>query len=377
MKVVILGPAHPLRGGLASYNERLARAFREAGHDCRIVTYSLQYPGFLFPGKTQYSDQPPPGDLPIEVSVNSVNPLNWIRIGNRLRDEAPDLLIFRYWMPFMAPAQGTIARRVRKNGKTRIIAITDNIIPHEKMFLGDSMTRYFLRSCDGFITMSDSVLKDLKDMHMTQPARFVPHPLYDNFGEAVSREEALKELGLDPSFRYLLFFGFIRKYKGLDLLLRSLADPSLSGLPFKLIIAGEYYEDPAPYKALIRDLKLENRVVERNDFIPDPMVKYYFSACDLVTQTYLHATQSGVTQVAYQFKRPMLVTRVGGLPEMVPDGKVGYVVDKDEKQIASALHDFFRNNNPERFMEGLEEERRKYSWESMVNNIINISKSNK
>ncbi|MCC7303003.1 MAG: glycosyltransferase [Bacteroidia bacterium] len=373
MKVIILGPAHPLRGGLASYNERLARAFIASGHDCRIVTYSLQYPGFLFPGKTQFSDQPPPKDFPVEVSVNSVNPMNWIAVGNRIATEKPDLLVFRYWMPFMAPAQGTIARRVRKNRHTRIVAITDNIIPHEKMMFGDALTGYFLRSCDGFITMSESVLKDIETLGINKPSKFVPHPLYDNFGEAVPRENALRELGLDSSFRYLLFFGFIRKYKGLDLLLEAFADSRLRKFPVKLIIAGEYYEDPSPYKTMIRNYGLKEFIIERNDFIPDDRVKHYFSAADLITQTYRHATQSGVTQVALQFRKPVLVTRVGGLAEMVPHGQVGFVTDPSARAISEKLLEFLAGN-PERFQKGIEEERKRFSWSLMVDEIINITK---
>ena len=372
MNCIILGPAHPLRGGLASYNERLAHAFIEKGHSCKIITYSLQYPRFLFPGKTQYSDQPAPEKLEIDPCVNSINPLNWISVGNRIAKERPDLLLFRYWMPFMAPAQGTIARRVKKNGHTRIVAITDNIIPHEKMMMSKQLTSYFLRSCDAFITMSASVLKDLKEMNVSAPAKYVPHPLYDNFGEEVARDLALKELNLDPAFRYILFFGFIRKYKGLDLLLESFSDDRLHKLPIKLIIAGEYYEDASPYKELIQGLRLQDRVIERNEFIPDNLVKYYFSACDLVTQTYRHATQSGVTQVAYQFKRPVLVTDVGGLAEMVPDGKVGYVVKPEAKLIANKIFEFFSSPSHQGFRSGIEEERKKYSWDAMVNAIINI-----
>ncbi len=371
MKVIIIGPAHPLRGGLASYNERLAKEFIALGHNCRIITYSLQYPSFLFPGKTQYSDQPPPDGIPIEVKINSIHPFNWFKVGRSIRNEKPDLLIFRYWMPFMAPAQGTIARQVRKNKHTRIIAITDNIIPHERFIFGRAMTKYFVNSCDAFITMSQSVLNDLLQIRKDARARFVPHPLYDNFGEPVSRDEALKVLDLDPAFRYILFFGFIRRYKGLELLLRAFADPRLKDKPVKLIIAGEYYEDATHYKTIISETGLTERVIQCNDFIPDDKVRYYFSVCDLVAQTYIHATQSGVTQVAYHFNKPMLVTDVGGLSEMVPHGKVGYVVKPDSKAVADAFIEFYHSGEPDKFSEGLQIEKKKYSWKLMVESILN------
>jgi D-inositol-3-phosphate glycosyltransferase len=367
---IIIGPAYPLRGGLASYNERLCRAFIEEGHSCRIITYSLQYPGFLFPGKSQYSDQPAPKDISIEAIVNSINPFNWLSVGKKIRKENPDLVIFRYWMPFMGPCQGTIARQIRKNGHTRIVAITDNIIPHEKFPLGKMLTRYFVRSCDAFVTMSKKVLADLSAIAPTKPAVFIPHPLYDNFGAKVERTAALKAIGLDPAFRYFLFFGFIRKYKGLDILLQAFADERLRKFPVKLIIAGEYYEDAAPYKDLIARLNLGEHVVQRNDFIPDDEVRNYFSASDFIVQTYRSATQSGVTQVAYHFEKPMLVTDVGGLSEMVPHGKVGYVVPVNEKAVADAFVDFLEKDRKDEFLSGILEEKKKYSWKAMVAGLM-------
>jgi D-inositol-3-phosphate glycosyltransferase len=289
-----------------------------------------------------------------------------------IRKEKPDLLIFRYWMPFMAPCQGVIAKMVKKNRKTRIVAVADNIIPHEKFPLGKWLTRFFVRSCDGFVTMSEKVMLDLKAIRPEAPARFIPHPLYDNFGEAVFRKEALKELGLDPEYRYVLFFGFIRKYKGLDLLLDAFADANLQKQKIRLLVAGEFYEDSTPYLNRMKEPDLAGRVICYNDFIPDNRVKYFFSACDIVAQTYRAATQSGVTQVAYQFFKPVLVTDVGGLSEMVPHGKVGYVVPPQTADISSALLRFFSENNPEAFRDGILEERKKFSWENLVNSLLGI-----
>ncbi|UPL47961.1 glycosyltransferase [Hymenobacter sublimis] len=376
MKVVIIGPAYPLRGGLATYNERLARAFREAGDEVRLVTFSLQYPDFLFPGQTQFSTEPGPKDLDIEVSLNSVNPLSWYKVGNRLRRERPDVVIFRFWLPFMGPALGTVARLVRRNRHTRVVAITDNVIPHEKRPGDRPLTRYFLAACQGFVTMSRAVLADLRRLHFKQPALYRPHPLYDNFGPLKPKAEALRTLGLDPQVGYLLFFGFIRAYKGLDILLQAFADERLTKLPVKLIIAGEYYEDAAPYEELIRQHQLENRLVRATDFIPNEKVVDYFCAADMVVQPYKNATQSGVSQIAYHFSRPMLVTDVGGLAELIPNGEVGYVVPPTPKAIADALVDFYEQEREQEFTAGVWAKKKEFSWEVMVKALKEVAQVN-
>ncbi len=371
-KVVILGSAHPLRGGgLATFNERLARAFAEEGHEVVIYTFSLQYPGFLFPGKTQYSDELPPGDLNIKVKVNSINPFNWFRVGYELKKQKPDLLVIRYWIPFMAPSLGTIASLVKKNRHTRVVAIADNIIPHEKRPGDKLLTRYFVKRVHGFITMSEAVRNDLQKFDIAkEKSAFCPHPLYDNFGEPLSREKARELLGLNPEDNLVLFFGFIRDYKGLDLLIRAFAEPVLKNLPVKLVVAGEFYSKPEPYFQLEQELGLEGRIVWHTDFIPNEKVREYFCAADLVAQTYKSATQSGVTQVAYHFEVPMLVTRVGGLPEMVPHLKAGYVMDVEPAAIAEAIADYFGSNRQEAFSIFIKEEKKRFSWKNLVNAII-------
>ena len=376
MKIVIIGPAYPLRGGLATYDERLARAFQAAGDEVRIVTFSLQYPDFLFPGQTQFSTEPGPTDIAIEVSLNSVNPLTWWQVGRQLRRERPDIVIFRFWLPFMGPALGTVARLVRGNGHTRVVAITDNVIPHEKRPGDGPLTRYFLSACDGFVTMSRSVLVDLQKLGYAQkPALYRPHPLYDNFGPAKPKAAALAALGLPAQYRYVLFFGFIRAYKGLDILLEAFADARLAALPLKLIIAGEFYEDAAPYEALIQKYNLESRLVRATDFIPNERVADYFSAADMVIQPYKNATQSGVSQVAYHFGRPMLVTDVGGLAELIPHGVVGYVVPPVAPAIADALVDFYAHDREEAFSASVRQEARKFSWEVMVAALKEVARA--
>lgn len=372
MKVIILGSAHPLRGGLASYNERLAREFIRQGHSVQIYTFSLQYPSFLFPGTSQYSDSPAPDDLYIHVKVNSINPFNWFRVGKEIAKLNAELMIVKFWLPFMGPCLGTIARRVRKNGKTKVISIIDNIIPHEKK-LGDKLlARYFVKSVDGFITMSASVLEDLKKFDTHKPKVFSPHPLFDNFGEAVNKVEAYEKLGLTLNEEYILFFGFIRDYKGLDLLLQAMADERIRPMNFKLIVAGEFYTEARPFWDMITNLGIADKVIMKTDFVPDELVKYYFCAADIVVQPYKHATQSGVTQICYHFNRPMLVTNVGGLPEMVPNGQVGYVVSPEPNAIADALVDFYKEHREFVMRDNIKQEKKKYAWSEMLNRIFEV-----
>jgi len=370
--IVIVGPAYPLRGGLATYNQLLATKLQEQGHSVRIVTFSLQYPNILFPGKTQYSTDLKPENIEIEVSLNSVNPLNWLSLGNTLRKEKPDLVIFRYWMPFMGPSLGTLGWIIRKNKHTKVVTIADNIIPHEKRFFDTPFTKYFVNSCDGFVTMSESVLEDLKQFDSTKPVAYNPHPMYESFGPQLDKADARKKLGLAENGKYLLFFGFIRKYKGLDILLRAFADERIQEAGIKLIIAGEYYDKPEEYQAIIEEHGLEKALVQANDFIPDSEVSTYFSAADMVVQTYKTATQSGVTQIAYYYHNPMLVTDVGGLAELVPHNKVGYVTSTDIKEIADAILDFYENKREAEFVENIKTERLRFTWESMIAKLFEV-----
>ncbi len=370
--IVIVGPAHPLRGGLSTFNERFAR---ELGRENKvsICTFRLQYPNFLFPGQSQYSEDPKPDDLHIDVALNSVNPLNWIIQGWRYRKLKPDLIIFRYWMPFFGPCFGTFARIVKGNGHTKVVTIADNIHPHERRFFDKPFTAWFLGCLDGAVTMSRAVLKDLQNLNFGKPALYNPHPLYDNFGSAPAREAACTSLGLDPEYRYILFFGFIRAYKGLDLLLEAFAAAKFQDRRVKLLVAGEFYEDAQPYLDLVRKHGMEDRVLLHTHFIPNGQVADYFAACDLVAQTYKNATQSGVTQIAYHFEKPMLVTDVGGLAELVPHGKVGYVCAVETGAVAAALEDFFLHKNPDHFREGLLEQKQLFSWERLHEQIEAVS----
>ena len=370
-KIIIVGTSYPYRGGLTAFNEHLARVLTSEGHDVEIYTFTLQYPDFLFPGKTQYSDGPAPTDLKIIRRVNSINPFNWLKVGKEIRRKRPDVLITKFWLPYMAPCLGTIERQVRKNKHTLIVSILDNLIPHEKRFGDKMLVKYFVKSTDKFVAMSKSVLSDLSLFDTKKQRVFCPHPLYDNYGELLDKAEAKNLLSLEHDTHYVLFFGIIRDYKGLDLLLESFADSRFKDMNVKLLVAGEFYSNEEKYMELIHHLNIGERLQLNTFFIPDSEVNRYFSACDIVAQPYRTATQSGVTQIAFHFLKPMLVTNVGGLAEIVPDGIIGYVVEPDVKQITEALVDYFHNDREAEFSEKITEEKKKYAWSNMTAAILN------
>ncbi len=370
MKITILGPAHPYRGGLASIMEFMARTFARRGHTVDIRTFTLQYPALLFPGTKQTVDTPPPSDLAIRRCVNTMWPLNWLRIGHQLRGERPDFILMKYWTPFMAPCFGTIARITRRNGHTKVLCQIDNVEPHEHHFTDRPFNRYYLHSVDGFIYMSEQVHQELA-AYTSAPALFSPHPLFENFGERIDRTEACNRLDLNPEEHYALFFGLVRDYKGLDLLLDAWARLKQKDgfVARKLIVAGEFYTAKEPYLKQIADLGLQDDVLLHDRFIPDDEVRYYFSAADCVVQPYKSATQSGVTQIAYQFCTPMIVTDVGGLAEIVPDGRVGYVCAPTIEGVAQAVERIYEGDTLERFRQNCIEERKRFSWEAMCDRI--------
>jgi D-inositol-3-phosphate glycosyltransferase len=362
MKIVLIGPAHPLRGGIAKFNERLARQFQTSGDEAEIVTFRLQYPDFLFPGKTQYTDAPPPEGLRIRVWLNSVNPFNWLKIGLRLRRERPDLIVCRYWLPFMGPCLGTVLRLARSNGHTRTVGFCDNVLPHEKRPGDRWFTRWFAGSCDRFVTLSRHVAEELRPFSGTKAVAVADHPVYDTYGEPAPLAESLRELGLPQEKKYILFFGFIRKYKGLDLLLRAMSDPRLADRGIHLVVAGEFYSDRQELDQLVGQLGIADRLHFYADYIPDEKVRYFFGAAQLVVQPYRSASQSGISQLAYHFGTPMLVTNVGGLPEAVEEDRTGMICEPTPESLAEGIDSFFAHDKHDRLRAGVWAARDRFSW---------------
>ena len=375
-RVVIVGPVYPYRGGIADFNEELGEAFRAEGAEVNYVSFTLQYPGLLFPGKSQFAPVGTPPGPASDRLINSVWPLSWLKTGRRIAALKPDLVLFRFWLPFFGPALGTIARVVRRRSPHSVLmAVTDNVIPHEKRIGDAALTRYFLKPFQGFVTLSRSVLDDLSVFTSNKCKSFLPHPIYDIFGSPLSKSDARKELGIDPDVPLILFFGFIRAYKGLDILLEAMRDAHLKEINAHLLIAGEFYESEANYEQWLGDPELAKRLIIKREFIPKEEVRHYFSAADIVAQPYKHATQSGVTQIAYQFNCPMLVTNVGGLPEIVPDKKVGYVVEPNAAAVASSLVDYFTQNRQEEMTKAVTLEKARFSWKAMVSGIVSLYNS--
>ena len=371
--IVIVGPAHPLRGGIAHFNESFARELIRQGHPVVVVSFYLQYPSILFPGKSQTTDEPPEGDLDIRHWLSSVNPLSWFRTAKRIAALRPRYVVFRFWLPFMGPALGTVARGLRKRN-IPVIGLVDNAIPHEVRPMDRPLSMWFLKRCSAFATLSERVADDLRRLVPGRPIFTKAHPIYDLFGPGVDRPEALRHLGLDPKFKYVLFFGFVRKYKGLDLLAEAFASRELRDLDdVKLLIAGEFYDDKEAYLKMFDDLGIADRVILRDTYIPESQVKYYFATASIVAQTYRTATQSGVTQIAYHFGRPMLVTDVGGLAEIVPHGVVGYVSAPEAGAIARDLRRFFEENREGEFSAAVERERHNFTWDNFVREFVSFA----
>jgi glycosyltransferase involved in cell wall biosynthesis len=373
MRIVILGTAWPYRGGLAAFNERLARQFVMEGHDVELITFTLQYPGFLFPGKTQYSQELEPKGLKISREISSCNPLTWFKVGKRLKNEAPDLVISCYWMAFFAPCYGVIQRIIKRNKKTKCIALVHNMLPHEPSILDKCLAPFYIKQTDAFVALSESVVEDIARLDSkNKPKTFSPHPIYDHYGDKIDKLEACKALGFNAEKQYILFFGLVRAYKGLDLLLDAFGAIKDKLPNLQLIIAGEFYEDEDKYRTQIADNGLTHRVIVKNEFVADADLCKYFGAADLIVQPYKSATQSGVTQVAFHFEKPCLVTNVGGLGEIIHHGKMGYAVEPNAQAIATALADYFEQERQNDFTQYLLTEKTKYEWNKMTDAFMQM-----
>jgi len=375
LKIIIIGPCFPLRGGIANFNAALAKAFIKQGDDCEIVSFSLQYPKILFPGKTQYEEGEAPKDVNIFPLVNSINLFNWRKVSNYIKNQKPDFVIPVFWLPFTGISISRIIKKLKKTG-VPVISLVHNVIPHDKHFGDSFFSKRYFNQCDAFITLSQAVADDIQLFVKNPVYKIIPHPVYDIFGDAVSRESALKKLDLLPDFRYLLFFGLVKEYKGLDILIKALSNPIIKNQKIKLIVAGEFYEDRKQYDDLIRRLDISSHVIIYDKYISAEEVKYFFSVSDIVVQPYKTATQSGVTQVAYHFNKPMIVTDVGGLKEIVPNEKVGFVVEKENPaQIAQAINKFYVNKKESFFIENIKKEKQRFSWDAMANGFKALLKN--
>ncbi len=364
MKIISLGPAHPLRGGIAEFNESMSREFLSQGHELKIFSYKLQYPSLFFPGKTQYTSSLKPDYLDIQNPLSSISLSSWLKTVENIRREGPDLVIIHYWMPFFIPSLGFIAHKLRAVKSIKTILLAHNLIPHETQPGTRFLTRYLIKNIDGIVSLSSKVQADAKKFRPNLPSIVLPHPIYDIFGEKPERHLALKKLGLNGKARYILFFGLVRKYKGLDLLLQALK--SVKNRSVNLIIAGEFYGKKDEYLKIIASEKIGKRIILKDFFIPAAEVKYYFSAAELLVLPYKSATQSGVAQIAFHFEIPAIVTRVGGLPETIEEGKTGYIAEPNPESIAAAINRYFDDPAKEALLANIKRKKEEYSWKNFV-----------
>lgn len=366
LRITLVGTAHPMRGGLAQFNSALCFALASRGHDVELISFTRQYPGILFPGKSQFDSSEETHAFPANAMVDSIGPWTWSRAARHIARRQPHGLVFKYWMPFFAPAFGAIARKVKRAGGAKVVSILDNVIPHERRPGDIALTKYFLRSVDAFLAMSRSVRADLERLRPGAPCELVPHPVYDLFGERVDKIEARRRLGLPEREPILLFFGFVREYKGLDLLLEAL--PRIrERVRARLLVLGEFYSGKEQALEQIRRLGLSDAVALEDGYVPNERVGLYFSAADAVVLPYRSATQSGIVPIAYQLERPVICTDVGGLAEVVEHGRTGLICPPlDVEALAQAVIRFYEGNMESQLVAGIQKIRHEYSWDRMA-----------
>jgi glycosyltransferase involved in cell wall biosynthesis len=371
MKIVFLSTFYPFRGGIAQFSAHLYRE-AEKKHDVEAVTFTRQYPKLLFPGKTQLVSPADTADkIPAKRWLDSINPFTYISTARKIRNLQPDLIISRYWMSFFAPSFGWILSHQEK--KTKRIAILDNVIPHERRFFDDAFNRFFLNKNDGFIVMSEQVQKDLLFYLPKAKHILIPHPIYNHFGEKISKNEALQKLGISECInkKVLLFFGIIRDYKGLDILLNTIQFLDES---YILLIAGEVYGSFEKYENIIKDKKLDKKVKLYNRYIDDSEVTNFFSAADVCVLPYRSATQSGITNISYHFEVPVISTNVGGLAETISHGRTGLIAEEvNEKSLLKQIKNFYEIYNPNEFAQNIQQYNKENSWENFVSKILEFS----
>ena len=371
MKITIISAAYPYRGGLSHFTYLLYKEFLK-DHDVKVVTFKRQYPKLLFPGKTQTELEVEDAQkIPTEQLIDTVNPINWVLSGMKIAGEKPDMLLINFWLPFFGPAFGTIARIVRNNKKTKIVTICHNVKPHEKR-IGDKMfTRYLFGGVDYFLLLSHRLEEDLKIMKLDARFKTLFHPVYSIFGDRVEKKEAREYLKVEGE-KIILFFGFIREYKGLDNLLKAFAILR-ERMKIKLIVAGEYYSNEEHYSKLIDELNIRDGLYLFNKFIATTDVKYFFSAADVVILPYNNATQSGIVQIANNFLKPVIATDVGAMAEAVLDNRTGYLIPKENpEKLADTIEKFYTENKEEEFVNNIREESERFSWKNFVKGILSV-----
>ncbi len=374
MKIVIVGTAYPMRGGIAHYVALLYKILIKRGHDVKIISFKRQYPSIFFPGKTQQDLSKEIEVIPSEPILDSIGPLSWIRTFLAIYKYQADLVIFKYWMPFFAPCYAAIAFLTRLFTRTKILYLCDNIIPHERRIEDRLLTRIGLWNVHYFIVQSKAVKNDLLEFRPDAIYREVPHPVYEIFGNPYTRQQAREHFNLKPNDKVILFFGYVRKYKGLHYVIQAM--PGVRDqMNIKLLIAGEFYDDRKKYLEQIEQLNLQDSVFVFDDYIPNEQVGLYFNAADIVVLPYTSATQSGIIQISYNYDKPVITTNVGGLPEVVKEGKTGFIVPaEDVDSLTAAIIGFFKIKNKVTFTNNIKKYKKQFSWDRMASEIEQFCK---
>lgn len=384
MKVALVGPAYPHRGGIAQFLAILDQRLR-AAHDVRFFSFTRQYPSVLFPGDTQFETDEPAVKAPATRMLDSIGPASWIGTGRAIRDFGADVAIFKWWTPFFGPAFGTLARIARQprrdGGRTRIVLVCDNALPHERRLIDKPFTRFMFDVTDGWVVMSEAVREELKTLLPIERhanIRYVAHPVYQQFGALpCDRAEARRRLGIPADHDVLLAFGYVRAYKGLHVLLDALPGIRAARAPrgVTALVVGEFYEDRAPYDEHAARLGLTDCVRFIDHYIPDGDVGLYFAAADVVVLPYISATQSGVVQLAYGFGRAVITTAVGGLPEMVRQGVSGLLAPpNDPPALAAAVQRFYTEKPVAEWEAGVVRERERFGWEPLIEALLGFAR---
>ncbi|MBU0528406.1 glycosyltransferase [bacterium] len=371
MHISLIGPFPPYRGGISDFNLALSKEL-DKSHELQLINYSTLYPKILFPGKTQYKDIVNKSSKNERI-LSSTNPFTWSKSANKIIEFNPDIVVVHYWMPFFAPALRKIIVSLKKKKNVKTIAICHNLIPHENHSIYKIFTKILINKIDRFVVMSESVKSDLLKIVPNAKYRLTPHPIYNIFGNTLDKKIARQNLDIKAK-KVILFFGLIREYKGLDILLNSIPKIKRELEDFIVIVAGECYEKTEKYYDIIKKLKIQNSVDLRLKFIPDNEVSEYFSAADVVTLPYRTATQSGITQIAYNFNIPIIVSDVGGLAEIVLNGKTGYVVKPDSSEFAKAIVKYFNEDKFDEFSNNIQTHKQLFSWEKFVDNLMELAK---
>ncbi len=368
-RIIIIGTAYPMRGGIAHFMALLYKTLLEHGHKVKIISFKRQYPSIFFPGKTQQDKSQEIEPLPSEAILDSIGPMSWLKTFLRIYQYQPQLIIFKYWMPFFAPCYAAVSFLTRLFTNAKIMYICDNIVPHESRPEDRLLTRIGLWNVHYFIVMSKIVKEALLSYRPQAKYHEAPHPVYEYFQDKYTQQQARQEFRLSIDDKVILFFGYVRQYKGLQILLEAMPQV-LKALPVKLLVAGEFYDNKENYTSLIKKLTIEKAVAIFDDYIPNEKVGLFFSAADVVVLPYITATQSGIIQIAYHYNKPVITTRVGGLCEVVEEGKTGFTVPpENSEKLATAIVNFYKANETIHFAENIKSYKQQFSWHRFVSEI--------